>query len=150
WNPVWLGPLEPSEIREVCADPVPLDELYSEALQVWNQGAATSIVDKTLEFYTRMYLQDDILTKTDRASMLVSLEVRAPFLDNDVVEFARTLPHRYKYRHGQTKFMLKKALAGILPAEILRRPKQGFGVPIAKWLRDWHDLPVVFVQPFRD
>lgn len=150
WNPVWLGPLEPAEIREMCEDPLPQEELYSEALDVWKQGRANNLVDKSLEFYTRIYLQDDILTKVDRSSMLVSLEVRAPFLDNDLVEFARTLPHHFKYRNGQTKYILKKALADLLPAEILHRTKQGFGIPLGKWLREWKELPLAVVRPFQD
>ena len=69
--------------------------------------------------------------------MMVSLEVRAPFLDNDLVEFARRLPHRYKYRNGQTKYLLKKALEPVLPKDILYRSKKGFGVPLTSWLRNW-------------
>lgn len=150
WNPVWLGPVDAEEIRELCAEPLSQEDLYSEALQAWEQSRADNLVDKSLEFYTRLYLQDDILTKVDRASMLVSLEVRAPFLDNDVVEFARTLPHHFKYRNGQTKYLLKKALEGVLPREILKRKKQGFGMPLARWLREWQELPLVPVKPFRD
>jgi asparagine synthase (glutamine-hydrolysing) len=69
--------------------------------------------------------------------MRVALEVRAPFLDNDLVEFARRLPHRYKVRHGRRKVLLRQALRGVLPEAILARRKQGFAVPIGRWLRDW-------------
>src|SRR5262249_18701226 len=81
------------------------------------------------------YLVDDILVKADRASMLASLEVRAPFLDTDVVEFALRLPWRTKISLGKTKRVLKRALKGLVPDEILQRPKKGFGIPVARWIR---------------
>jgi asparagine synthase (glutamine-hydrolysing) len=68
--------------------------------------------------------------------MLNSLEVRAPFLDIELVDFVRRIPHEYKWRKGQTKYILKKALEPILPREILYRPKKGFGVPIGKWFME--------------
>src|SRR6185436_20361551 len=84
---------------------------------------------------TRFYLAEDILTKVDRASMAVSLEVRAPFLDHHVAEFAAALPAAYKLRGLTTKYLLKRALKGLVPRENLSRRKMGFGVPIGHWLR---------------
>jgi len=139
WNPVWLGPLEAREISDLFQEPVAVEELYEEAIHAWESTSAAHVVDKTLEFYTRFYLQDDILAKADRASMMVSLEVRSPFLDQDVADFARRIPHEYKYRHGQTKYLLKAALRGVLPDEVLDRPKKGFGIPLTRWLRTWDD-----------
>jgi asparagine synthase (glutamine-hydrolysing) len=139
WNPVWLGALEPAELEELFHQPVRYEELFEEAISAWNQSKAQNITDRTLEFYTRLYLQDDILAKVDRASMMVSLEVRAPFLDNDVVAFARRIPHEYKYRNGMTKYLLKRSLEGILPPDIVHRKKKGFGVPLARWLKDWRE-----------
>ena len=75
--------------------------------------------------------------KGDRASMMVSLEVRSPFLDNDLVDFARRLPHALKYRNGRTKHLLKFALRGVVPDEVLERRKKGFGIPLTRWLRTW-------------
>lgn len=138
WNPVWLGPLDPDEIEELFAEEVRAEDVYGEAIQAWDNATAASPVDRALEFYTRFYLQDDILTKVDRASMMVSMEVRAPFLDNEVVDFARKIPHRYKYRLGQTKYLLKRALANKLPHDILYRKKKGFGIPSARWLKEWN------------
>ncbi|MGE3147539.1 MAG: asparagine synthase (glutamine-hydrolyzing) [Pseudorhodoplanes sp.] len=135
WNPVWLGPLEPSEIGDFFGRPAPVEDIYSEALSVWHDTRASSLADRTTEFYANFYLPDGILTKVDRASMLVSLEVRAPFLDNDLVAFATRLPHAVKVRHGQ-KSILKKAVEGLVPPEIIARPKKGFGIPLAAWLRD--------------
>ncbi len=66
--------------------------------------------------------------------MMNGLEVRAVFLDNDVVDFARRLPADYKLRGGTRKYLLKRALAGVVPQKILDRPKKGFGIPLAAWL----------------
>src|SRR5258705_11273965 len=85
---------------------------------------------------TRLYLSEDILTKVDRASMAVSLEVRAPFLDPRVAEFAASLPSNYKLRGSKTKYILKRAVADQLPSFWTRRGKKGFGVPVARWLKE--------------
>jgi asparagine synthase (glutamine-hydrolysing) len=82
------------------------------------------------------YLAEDILTKVDRASMAVSLEVRAPFLDSRVAEFAASLPLEYKLKGSKGKYILKKAVEDLLPKTILQRPKKGFGIPIAEWLKN--------------
>ena len=139
WNPVWLAPLQLQEISDLFQQPVDVEDIYSEVLANWRNSDGTNAGDKSLEFYTNFYLQDNILPKTDRASMLVSLEARAPFLDNDLVDFVRSLPYQLKYRRGNRKYLLKKSLAGILPSDILARPKKGFGIPIAEWLRE---LPI--------
>jgi len=83
----------------------------------------------------KTYLPGDILTKVDRASMANSLEVRAPFLDQDFAAWTATLPPGMKIRGGQGKYILKRALESRLPANILYRPKQGFTVPLAEWFR---------------
>src|SRR5207248_4267337 len=79
------------------------------------------------------YLTDDVLAKVDRMSMAHGLEVRAPFLDHEVVEFAARLPFEYKLRGATSKAVLKRAARDLLPASTLARGKQGFGVPIARW-----------------
>lgn len=141
WNPVWLSPVDPSEMRELFETPLSPEELYSEALCVWSASGSASLIDRSLEFYTRFYLQDGILAKADRASMTASLESRSVFLDNDLVHFCRRLPHTFKMRGGTQKFLLKKAVEDLLPAATLKRPKKGFGMPTAAWLRTVPETP---------
>ena len=136
WNPVWMGALEPAEIPEFFREPADPEEIYSEAIEVWDRCAQPNVVDRALQFWTQLYLQDGILAKVDRASMLCSLEARSPFLDIEVVDLARRIPWQLKLRGGETKWILKKALAPLLPPEIVSRPKKGFGMPIGRWLRE--------------
>ena len=91
--------------------------------------------NKLTSYYYQTYLHDDILTKVDRASMAVSLETRAPFLDPRIGEFAASLPLDYKLRGNKGKYILKKSVEGLLPRVILNRSKKGFGIPIAEWLK---------------
>jgi asparagine synthase (glutamine-hydrolysing) len=81
------------------------------------------------------YLAEDILTKVDRAAMSVSLETRAPFLDPRVGQFAASIPVEYKLKGKSGKVVLKEAMKDLLPHDILHRPKKGFGIPIAEWLK---------------
>jgi asparagine synthase (glutamine-hydrolysing) len=90
---------------------------------------------RSLALYQDTYLPEDILTKVDRASMACGLEVRAPFLDAGLVDAIQALPAAFKYGRRQTKRLLKRAAADHLPVAILDRPKKGFGIPVARWLR---------------
>jgi len=83
----------------------------------------------------KTWLANDILVKVDRMSMANSLEVRAPLLDHKVIEFAATLPPDLKYRNGVSKYLLKRHLQGRVPSSTFDRPKQGFRIPVAEWLR---------------
>jgi asparagine synthase (glutamine-hydrolysing) len=82
----------------------------------------------------KTYLEGDILTKVDRATMQVALEGREPFLDHKLVEFAMTLPDSYKIKGNCTKYLLKEVLYKYVPREMMERPKQGFSIPVQQWL----------------
>jgi asparagine synthase (glutamine-hydrolysing) len=156
WNPVWLGPLEPAELEQLFLEPTDAEAVYSEAIDSWERSTANNPVDRTLEFYTRLYLQDNIMVKTDRAGMMNSLEVRSPFLDIELVDFVRRIPAEWKFRKGQTKYILKKALTPLLPRPLVYRSKKGFAAPVGKWFKEsklqWRNrpLPLGLSQGFLD
>ena len=75
WNPIWMAPLAPREIAELLAEPVDPEELFEEAIDAWDSSRKLTLVDRSLQFFTRLYLADNILTKVDRASMAHGLEV---------------------------------------------------------------------------
>ncbi len=108
---------------------------YKEAKDLLKITDATNEIEQMQFLDMNFYMAEDILTKVDRASMAVSLEVRAPFLDSRVAEFAASLPLEYKLKGSKGKYILKKAVEDLLPRNILQRPKKGFGVPIAEWLK---------------
>jgi asparagine synthase (glutamine-hydrolysing) len=107
----------------------------------WEGLSSMGVLDRMMYLDTVTYLPDDILVKVDRASMAVSLESRAPFLDPELFEFAWRLPLDWKFRGGKGKWILRKVLQKYVPLELFDRPKMGFGVPIDSWLRgplrDW-------------
>ena len=110
-------------------------DIYKEARHWFDVCNADNLTEKMQFLDQKLYLAEDILTKVDRAAMAVSLETRSPFLDYRVAEFAASLPESYKLNGGKTKFVLKRAVAPLLPETILKRPKKGFGIPVAQWLK---------------
>ncbi len=107
-----------------------------EWLAPWFRRAnGAGVVDASLLADTMTYLPNDLLVKVDIASMAVSLEARSPFLDHHVIEFAASLPESMKLRGLTTKYILKRTLKKLLPAENLKRGKMGFGVPVGHWFR---------------
>jgi asparagine synthase (glutamine-hydrolysing) len=141
WNPVWLGALEPADLARLTQSQFSIEEIYSEAIESWETCSSNEPVNRTLQFYTEIYLQDGILAKADRASMMNSLEVRSPFLDIEVANFARRLPQSFKLRGKTTKYLLKRVAERLLPHDIVHRKKKGFGSPIGSWLRSGRITP---------
>ena len=106
-----------------------------EQFEHWQPYNAATPLARAFYVYAHQFMLDDILVKVDRCSMLHGLEVRAPFLDKDVAEFAARLPVDRKLHGFKRKWLLKRAFAGLLPREILHRNKRGFQIPVAEWLR---------------
>ncbi len=148
-----------------------VDELYYGLISHWKNPASVVIggkepqtiltspsqskvfgdtIPRMMALDTLTYLPDDILVKVDRAAMAVSLETRVPFLDHRVVEYAWGMPQRLKLNQGVTKDCLRKILYNYVPQQLIERPKAGFAVPIAEWLRgplkDWAEQ---LIQPER-
>jgi asparagine synthase (glutamine-hydrolysing) len=136
---IWFGSFTPEEQNELLTPEVRNrtdGDIYAQARRLLEEDCdADNTVECMQSLDTRLYLAEDILTKVDRASMAVSLEVRAPFLDPRVAEYAASLPTSYKLRGRRSKYILKRAVAPLLPPFVARRGKKGFGVPVAEWLK---------------
>ena len=130
----------PANLREELYEPefaARVDTGFAERLlgDAWQSSSAASPVDRMLDVDVSTYLPGDLLVKMDIATMASSLEARSPFLDHELMEMAARLPPDAKIRRTTTKAGLKAALRGLVPDELLYRPKQGFSVPLAEWMR---------------
>jgi asparagine synthase (glutamine-hydrolysing) len=125
----------PPERRDRLLD-APDDHAHDEYADLWGASAGAETLDRLLALNLETYLLDDLLVKTDRMSMAHGLEVRSPFLDVQLLEFATRLPPEVKVRGLSLKRVLKRSVADLLPKEILSRPKHGFGVPLDRWFRE--------------
>ncbi len=135
---VWFGSFTPHDQELLLTDEVKRSsdaDIYRGARRMFTECDSNDVVECVQSLDTQLYLAEGILTKVDRASMSVSLEVRAPYLDPRVAEFAASLPSRYKLHGFTSKYILKRAAKGLVPPFVWRRGKKGFGVPIAKWLK---------------
>jgi len=110
-------------------------DIYRGVRELVDASDARDIIEKAQYADINYYLAEDILTKVDRSAMAVSLETRAPFLDPRVGQFAASIPVEYKLKGKTGKVILKEAMKDLLPHDILHRPKKGFGIPIAEWLK---------------
>jgi asparagine synthase (glutamine-hydrolysing) len=135
---LWLGSFTEGEKRQLLAPEVwsaiRHENAFEDVANYVRESNLHTNLERALYLSMKLYLQDDILVKVDRASMANSLEVRAPFLDHRFVEFAAKLPTLYKLNRLTTKYLLKVAARDLLPREIVYRGKKGFGVPIAQWI----------------
>ena len=134
----WFGSFSVDEQDKVLSKDVlaaGTGDIYGRVRDLVDASDAGNVIERMQHADINYYLAEDILTKVDRAAMAVSLETRAPFLDPRVAQFAASIPLEYKLRGSKGKYILKKAVEDLLPKAILRRPKKGFGIPIAQWLK---------------
>lgn len=135
----WLGSFTPEE-QKMLLQPqflasISLDDTYDMVSYYLKRMKIHDRLDDIIYLYCKLYLQDDILVKVDRASMACSLETRAPFLDYTVVDLVSSIPNRWKLKGFTTKYLLKKSMESYLPRDIIYRRKKGFGIPIAAWFK---------------
>lgn len=130
---VWLGSFDDQSLRQLLRQEwqPQIDDVYATTYELGQEVKNLALFDRISYLSVRQYLHNDILVKLDRATMMCGLEARTPFLDVDVVDFVMTLPVAWK----REKYLLKKLMEGRLPAEIVRRKKQGFAIPIGRWLQ---------------
>lgn len=150
-NALWLGAFSPAEIQRALVPDimktVPQNP-FAPIESFFDSLSHGSDLEKILLCDQRFYLQDDVLTKVDRASMACSLEVRVPLLEQEIVEFAARLPIQFKLRGGQPKYLLKRVMRNLLPKMIINRQKKGFGVPLGRWFQN--ELKPLLQETFPD
>jgi asparagine synthase (glutamine-hydrolysing) len=132
----WHSFFEPQTLRDLGKDaPIDLDAVLASYRETLARVNGASHLSRLLYLNARCYLLDDLLPKMDRMTMAHGLEARSPFLDRELCAYAATLPDDFKRRGGVGKVVLKEALRGLVPEDLLRRPKQGFGLPLGEWFR---------------
>ncbi|MGH9836331.1 MAG: asparagine synthase (glutamine-hydrolyzing) [Blastocatellia bacterium] len=135
---VWMGSYTAEQQRLLLSPEVlaacPDDQVFDE-VRVFDQPNGHDVVERMMTLDATHYLSECVLFKVDRASMAASLETRAPFLDHTLVEFLAKLPLDMKLRGFTGKYVLKRAMRGRLPQQVINRPKKGFGMPVAKWVK---------------
>ncbi len=151
-NQIWLGSFGPNDLKNIFTNEVYQSfrgqNIFEDIAKHSADLAGEPLENRLIYLYLKHYLQDDILVKTDRASMAVGLETRAPFLDHRLVELVNSLPADLKLKGWTTKYIFKKMMADKLPKNIVYRPKKGFGMPIGRWLKkELRDLALNLFQP---
>lgn len=136
---LWNSSFSPAEQRallkpDVLAAAANGRSVFESIERAWSESKGAPLIARAAHLDARTYLPNDVLTKVDRASMSVALEVRAPFLARDVVEFAFSLPDSYKMRLIKGKRILRDAMRDLVPRSVLCRSKRGFGIPAGAWI----------------
>lgn len=145
-NTYWLSACTPEEIRLLLTYPIDTDVLFHPSDRYYVVGE--TFWDALQREYVKGYLSEDILVKTDRAGMAHGLEVRAPFLDTHIVQFALTLDSSFKRKGRTGKYLLREAMRGKIPNTCIDRSKKGFNIPIGHWIR--YELKDFFVERLLD
>jgi asparagine synthase (glutamine-hydrolysing) len=134
----WMGSFDEAEQHALLNPEViaahPDADVFNE-VRAYDHRNGIDLIERMMTLDAQHYLSECVLVKVDRASMAASLETRAPFLDHTLIEFLTRLPVELKLRRLTTKYILKEAMRGKLPDEVIDRPKKGFGMPVAKWTR---------------
>jgi asparagine synthase (glutamine-hydrolysing) len=137
---LWMGSFTEAEKRTLLTPDVRAAirnaNPFEDVLDHIKRSNLRNDLERILYLCAKLYLQDDILVKVDRASMANSLEVRSPFLDHTLVEFVSRLPTKLKLNRLTTKYLLKRAVGNLLPARLVHRSKKGFGLPVGRWIND--------------
>lgn len=137
-NPQWLAPLGIKELDEIFGNSNNIEEVYSEAINCWDKNSHLDIIDKSSEFYCKIFLQEQILVKSDRLSMMNNLELRTPFLSNEIVNISMCLPNKLKVNNNTSKYILKKTFKNVLGYKFVNRKKIGLSTPISKLIKNGH------------
>lgn len=149
-NQIWLGSFDENQKRKLFSEAARGKLRDHNALRLVcehdSECDSSFGLDRVSHIDLRFFLEGDQLFRVDRTSMMNSLEVRAPFLDHELVEFICSLPPSLRLHGMTTKYLLKEAARGILPDSIIDRPKKGFGMPIAKWIKG--DFRKTFEETF--
>lgn len=144
---IWIGAYLENEKKKLLSEEV-LSQIRGNTFEDVNRYLSNKFIstdeDRLLYLLSKIYLTDDILVKVDRASMATSLEVRAPFLDYTIQEFVARLPYEYKLSRLTTKYLLKKMAKKHIPKYITNKKKQGFAIPVTKWLK--HELKDILLH----
>jgi asparagine synthase (glutamine-hydrolysing) len=135
-NQIWIAHFMPQELKKLIyyKDFNDEDSVFKELDLYYNKLKEVNLINQMMYLDIKMTLQDLYLVKVDRASMFCSLEVRAPFLDRELIEFGASLPVNFKLRGITTKYILRKIAEKYLPKGIIYRAKRGFGIPLKEWL----------------
>jgi asparagine synthase (glutamine-hydrolysing) len=135
----WASHLDPALKQELTTEEfrraAGMRDSLEHLAERYRQAAGLDVVDTALAVDLETYLPDDLLVKVDIATMACGLEARSPFLDHAVMEYCASLPSDLKLQGRTTKYLLRRAMRGLLPAEVVERPKRGFAVPIDRWFR---------------
>jgi len=140
--PFWGGAIAyQGELKErVLSNGRAHPDSYEIVQRFWREAEeqlpGADLLQKMTYLELKNRLAELLLMRVDKMTMANSVEARVPFLDADLVEFALALPPEMKVRNGTGKYLLKRAVSGLLPAEIVNRPKQGFSAPVSEWFRD--------------
>jgi len=136
---LWIGGATPKIIDDLLLQ-APSNAIFSPSQKIWKLASGNDF-EKLSAVYARTYLAAGVLQKVDRASMLYSLETRAPMLERNFVEAAARCPDNLRIHGLETKVALRRLANNLLPPSIVKRPKKGFGIPLSDWLRgplsDW-------------